>query len=29
MKADGTLQAITNEWLSKKTNVGQVPLWSK
>jgi len=29
MKADGTLQAITNQWLSKKTNVGQVPLWSK
>jgi polar amino acid transport system substrate-binding protein len=29
MKADGTLQATTNQWLSKKTNVGQVPLWSK
>jgi polar amino acid transport system substrate-binding protein len=25
MKADGTLQAITQEWLSQKTNVGQVP----
>ena len=29
MKADGTLQTITNTWLSKKTNVGQVPVWSK
>ena len=29
MKADGTLQSITNEWLSKKTNVGEVPVWSK
>lgn len=29
MKADGTLQAITNTWLSKKTNVGEVPVWSK
>jgi polar amino acid transport system substrate-binding protein len=29
MKADGTLQAITQEWLSKKTNVGEVPVWSK
>jgi polar amino acid transport system substrate-binding protein len=29
MKADGTLQSITTEWLSKKTNVGEVPVWSK
>jgi polar amino acid transport system substrate-binding protein len=29
MKADGRLQAITQEWLSKKTNVGEVPVWSK
>jgi polar amino acid transport system substrate-binding protein len=29
MKSDGTLQAITEEWLSKKTNVGEVPVWSK
>jgi len=29
MKADGTLRSITDTWLSKKTNVGQVPLWSK
>jgi polar amino acid transport system substrate-binding protein len=29
MKSDGTLQAITQEWLSKKTNVGEVPVWSK
>jgi polar amino acid transport system substrate-binding protein len=29
MKSDGTLRSITNEWLSKKTNVGEVPLWSK
>jgi polar amino acid transport system substrate-binding protein len=29
MKADGSLQAITQEWLSKKTNVGEVPVWSK
>jgi polar amino acid transport system substrate-binding protein len=29
MKADGTLQEITNTWLSKKTNVGEVPVWSK
>jgi len=29
MKADGTLQTITNTWLSKKTNVGEVPVWSK
>jgi polar amino acid transport system substrate-binding protein len=28
MKADGTLAAITDEWLSKKTNVGEVPVWS-
>lgn len=28
MKADGTLEAITDEWLSKKTNVGEVPVWS-
>ena len=25
MKADGTLAAITQEWLSEKTNVGEVP----
>jgi polar amino acid transport system substrate-binding protein len=29
MKADGSLQEITNTWLSKKTNVGEVPVWSK
>jgi polar amino acid transport system substrate-binding protein len=29
MKSDGTLRAITDEWLSKKTNVGEVPVWSK
>jgi polar amino acid transport system substrate-binding protein len=29
MKSDGALQAITQEWLSKKTNVGEVPVWSK
>jgi polar amino acid transport system substrate-binding protein len=29
MKADGTLDAITTEWLSEKTNVGEVPVWSK
>jgi polar amino acid transport system substrate-binding protein len=29
MKADGSLQAITTEWLSKKTNVGEVPVFSK
>lgn len=29
MKADGTLEAITQEWLSKKTNVGEVPVFSK
>jgi polar amino acid transport system substrate-binding protein len=28
MKEDGTLAAITDEWLSKKTNVGEVPVWS-
>jgi len=28
MKADGTLQAITNQWLSKKTNVGKVPVFT-
>jgi polar amino acid transport system substrate-binding protein len=28
MKDDGTLQAITQEWLSKKTNVGEVPVFS-
>jgi polar amino acid transport system substrate-binding protein len=27
MKADGTLQAITKEWLSTKTNVGKVPVF--
>jgi polar amino acid transport system substrate-binding protein len=25
LKADGTLAAITKEWLSDKTNVGTVP----
>jgi polar amino acid transport system substrate-binding protein len=29
MKSDGTLQDITDEWLSKKTNVGEVPVWSQ
>jgi polar amino acid transport system substrate-binding protein len=29
MKDDGTLADITDEWLSKKTNVGEVPVWSK
>jgi polar amino acid transport system substrate-binding protein len=29
MKSDGTLRAITDEWLSKRTNVGEVPVWSK
>jgi polar amino acid transport system substrate-binding protein len=29
MKADGMLSDITDEWLSKKTNVGEVPVWSK
>jgi polar amino acid transport system substrate-binding protein len=28
MKDDGTLQAITTKWLSKKTNVGEVPVFS-
>ena len=28
MKDDGTLQAITKEWLSQKTNVGTVPTFS-
>jgi ABC-type amino acid transport substrate-binding protein len=28
MKADGTLQSITTTWLSKKTNVGKVPVFS-
>ena len=28
MKADQTLKAITDEWLSQKTNVGQVPTFS-
>lgn len=27
MKADGTLEAITAEWLSEKTNVGAVPMF--
>jgi polar amino acid transport system substrate-binding protein len=26
MKADGTLQSIQTEWLSEKTNVGEVPI---
>ncbi len=29
MRDDGTLQSITDTWLSKKTNVGVVPVWSK
>jgi polar amino acid transport system substrate-binding protein len=29
MKADGSLEAITTEWLSEKTNVGEVPVFSK
>jgi polar amino acid transport system substrate-binding protein len=28
MKSDGTLASITNEWLSQKTNVGSVPVFS-
>ena len=28
MKSSGELQAITTEWLSKKTNVGEVPVFS-
>ncbi len=28
MKADGTLEAVTTEWLSEKTNVGEVPVFS-
>jgi len=28
MRADGTLQAIQTEWLSEKTNVGEVPVLS-
>jgi polar amino acid transport system substrate-binding protein len=28
MKDDGTLQSITDEWLSKQTNVGEVPTFS-
>jgi polar amino acid transport system substrate-binding protein len=29
MKADGTLQAITKEWLADKTNVGKVPFFGQ
>jgi polar amino acid transport system substrate-binding protein len=29
MKSDDSLQEITDTWLSKKTNVGEVPVWSK
>jgi polar amino acid transport system substrate-binding protein len=29
LKASGKLQAITTEWLSKKTNVGEVPVFSQ
>jgi polar amino acid transport system substrate-binding protein len=29
MKADDSLASITDTWLSKKTNVGEVPVWSK
>ncbi len=28
MRADGTLEAITTEWLSQKTNVGEVPVFT-
>lgn len=28
LKSDGTLQAITTKWLSEKTNVGSVPVFS-
>jgi polar amino acid transport system substrate-binding protein len=28
MKGDGTFEAITQEWLSEKTNVGEVPVWA-
>jgi polar amino acid transport system substrate-binding protein len=28
MKSDGTLQDLTTEWLSKKTNVGEVPVFA-
>jgi polar amino acid transport system substrate-binding protein len=28
MKADGTLQDLTSQWLSKKTNVGEVPVFA-
>ena len=28
LKTNGTVQAITTEWLSKKTNVGEVPVFS-
>jgi polar amino acid transport system substrate-binding protein len=28
LKSSGKLQAITTEWLSKKTNVGEVPVFS-
>jgi polar amino acid transport system substrate-binding protein len=28
LKSDGTLQAITTKWLSEKTNVGAVPVFS-
>jgi polar amino acid transport system substrate-binding protein len=28
LKADGTIDAITEKWLSKKTNVGEVPVFS-
>jgi len=29
MKSDGTLQDITTEWLSKKTSIGAVPVFSQ
>jgi polar amino acid transport system substrate-binding protein len=29
MKSDGTLQTITTRWLSKQTNVGEVPVLSR
>jgi polar amino acid transport system substrate-binding protein len=28
MRSDGTLQTITTRWLSKQTNVGEIPLFS-
>ena len=28
LKADGQLEAITTKWLSEKTNVGTVPVFT-